>query len=172
MAGNTDLFNRDSSRLNGVFTSDRVKLILPEQLGVLVQQVQTSYAQAITRLYEVGSNEQAADGKNASNIYYVGGRTQGSLNLSRVVGPQQTIKAMYDRFGDVCAPESLAIVLQETNCHEGSRESDAKPIRYIYSNAVIQQVGMSVSAQDMVINESLQMIFSSLKVDNNSSTAV
>lgn len=160
-----DIFNRETSRLNGVFTADRVKLTLPQNLGVLVQQFQASYSQSITRLYEVGANDQGRLGQ-ASNIYYVGGRTQGNLNLARVVGPSNTIKEMYSVFGDVCTPESFSISLQETDClGEGTPGADTAQLTYTFKNAVIQQVGLSVAAQDMIINESSQMMFSSLEVE-------
>jgi hypothetical protein len=162
-----DIFNREVSRLNGVFTADRVKLTLPQNLGVLVQQFQASYSQTITRLYEVGANDQGRLGQ-ASNIYYVGGRTQGNLSLARVVGPSNTIKEMYSVFGDVCTPESFSISLQETDClGEGGGDpgEQTAQLTYTFKNAVIQQVGLSVAAQDMIINESSAMMFSSLEVE-------
>jgi len=155
-----DIFNRDQSRLNGVFTADRVKLTMPNKLGTLVQQFQASYAQTITRLYEVGSNDEGSEGKLASNTYYVGGRTQGNLSLGRVVGPGNTIKTMYTTYGDVCDPQPIYVELTETNCLASN--STSVQLTYAFKNAVIQQVGLSVAAQDMIINENISMMFSSM----------
>ena len=149
-----DIFNRNVSTLGGVFTSDRAKLTLPQGLSTLVQQMAFTYAQTITRLYEVGG----------SNIYYVGGRTQGQLNINRVVGPSGTICAMYTRYGDVCKARNNAITLtlEEVDCSSGDNSNQTE---YEMRNCVITQVGISVAAQDMIINENVTMMYSSLEAN-------
>ena len=82
-----DLFGRNVSNLAGVFTADRAKL----QWGVmttgsLVQQLSVQYAQNVTRLYGVGEDDQ----------YYVGGRTNGQMGVSRVIGPAGSSKVFYN----------------------------------------------------------------------------
>src|SRR4051794_13166956 len=126
-----DIYNRNVSNLAGVFTADRAKLVLAGNLGVLVQQLQCSYAQTITRLYEVGANGPGG----ASNIYYVGGRTQGQMSVNRVIGPSGTVKAMYARYGDVCKARqnTINLTLTETDCASGSSTQEV----YTMKNAVI-----------------------------------
>lgn len=161
-----DIFNRNVSELAGVFTSDRAKLLLKGNLGVLVQQMNFTYAQTITRLYEVGANGP----DNASFIYYIGGRTQGNLAINRVIGPKGSVCAMYAQYGDVCkAPENiLRLTLTETDC----RVSGGGTSRTTYTmfNCVITQVGVAVAAQDMIINENTTMMFSSLACNGNDSS--
>lgn len=154
-----DIFSRNVSELAGVFTADRAKLTLPDNLGVLVQNMQFQYAQTVTRLYEVGAN-----GPNdSSNIYYVGGRTQGNMAVNRVIGPAGTICAMYTRFGDVCraSENSISLTLTEVDCRPNAGSSSSTT--FTMKNCVITAVGISVAAQDMVINENTTMMFSSLE---------
>ncbi len=146
-----DIFNRNVSNLGGVFTADRAKLQLKGNLGVLVQRMSFTYAQTITRLYEVGGN----------NIYYVGGRTQGQLSIDRVIGPKGTIVALYTQYGDVCKARQnpITLTLTETDCSTGANT----PVTYTMKNCVITQVNIGVAAQDMIISENTTMIFSSLE---------
>jgi hypothetical protein len=148
-----DIFQRETSSLGGVFTADRTKLSLKGGLGVLVQQMQVTYAQSINRLYEVG----------APSIYYVGGRTQGQLTIGRVIGPTGSVCEIYSEYGDVCKAKGniINLTLEETDCSEGG-EGTGKT-RLILKGCVITQIGISVQAQDMIINENLAMMFSSLE---------
>lgn len=151
-----DIFNRNASNLAGVFTADSAKLVLKGNLGVLVQQLQVNYAQTVTRLYEVGAN-----GPNgASNTYYVGGRTNGQMSLNRVVGPSNSITAFYYQYGDVCKANQnqINLTLTQTDCSTGSKGST----NYTVSAAVITNVSVGVAAQDMLITDASQLMFSSL----------
>lgn len=178
----SDIFNRNVSNLAGIFTSDRAKLMMKGNLGVLVQRLQFTYAQTVTRLYEVGSN-----GPNgASNIYYVGGRTQGQLSVDRVVGPSGTVQSLYTQYGDVCKAKgnNIELTLQETDCSvSGGQALLSVPVigsalaatvdaisgrngsqTYVMKNCVITQVSIGVAAQDMIISENTSMMYSSLEV--------
>jgi hypothetical protein len=151
----TDIFSRDTSVLGGVFTSDRAKLFFGSGLGIgqIVQQMQVSYSQSVTRLYEVGSNY----------IYYVGGRTQGQMAISRVIGPAGTMIAFYQTFGDVCNAKNNIINMQlaETDCSQGGATGTNN---FDLANCVVTVVGFAVQSQDMMISESTTLMFSSLSV--------
>jgi len=150
-----DLFQRVASNLGGVFTADKAKLNMGADMSVLIQQMNASYQQNITRLYEVGGDRS----------YYIGGRTQGQLQLNRVVGPTATIKAFYKKFGDVCQARNnnIELELTETDC-SGAGGVGGGSIKYLCKFCVLQQVTIGVQAQDMVINESSSMIFMSMEV--------
>lgn len=147
-----DIFSRNVSNLGGVFTADRAKLTLKGQLGVLVQRLSFTYAQTITRLYEVGG----------VNIYYVGGRTQGQLGVDRVVGPAGSVTSLYTQYGNVCKAKQnvINLSLQETDC---SASAGGKASNFDMKNCVITTVSIGVAAQDMIISENTTMIFSSLE---------
>lgn len=152
----TAIFQRENTKINGVFTSDRAKLKFSQGVsGVLVQGVNFNYSQMVTRLYEIGT----ADGGEFTNIYLVGGRTQGQAGLNRVVGPKATIKQMYSVYGNVCnaCNNSMELQLNEVDCCSGG---DSISLVYTLKYCVLVQVGVSVQAMDMMINEVSQIMFS------------
>lgn len=156
------MFNRQETHLNGVFSADLAKLNFAGKAdrvkGTLIQGASFSYAQQVTRLYEVGAEARH------TNVYYVSGRTQGTAGLSRVIGPKATIKELYEEFGDVCKAKEneLSLILEEADCSEAG---NFQKIAYTLRFCVLMQVGVSVQAQDMVINEQSQLMFSGLNYD-------
>lgn len=116
-----------------------------------MQNVNATYMQNVTRLYEVGNQDAVA------NVYYVGGRSQGTLAIARVIGPSALLSAYYLRFGDVCAARgnTIELVFNPLECTGG----DAT---YSCFYCVITTVGISVAAQDMVVNENSQLMFSGM----------
>jgi len=131
---------------NGGFRADQVSLQFggTDVNGFLVQQVQFSYAQQVSTLYEIGS----------SNVYYVGGRAQGSASLARVVGPSPLAGDFITRFNDLCSPQDINFDAS-AGCEAGGTE-------YTLEDAVLTTLGVTVTAQDVVVNESLQFIFVNL----------
>ena len=149
-----DIFNRSTDALRGAFAADSAKLTFPALLGggadtgLLVQSMKASYSQQVTRLFEVGSPA----------IYYVGGRTQGQASIARVVGPTKLAAAFYETYGDVCNASSNQLHFSlSTNCgaNAGGRAS------YTCFYVVITQIGVSIASADMLINEQVEMMFSS-----------
>ncbi len=156
------VFKRQDTAVGGVFSSDKAKLNFPGTAvrGTLVQGLNFNYQQNVTRLFEVGNSGAG----NTTNVYYVGGRTQGTAQLNRVIGPDATIKEMYSQFGDVCNAKNntIAMELSESDCSPGG---SSQKITYTLSGVVLIQVGISVNAQDMIINEQCQLMFSGLKYE-------
>lgn len=157
------IFGRQETQLGGVFNCDDAVLSFDKGVtGVLVQGAQFTYAQNVTRLYEIG------DSGNKPKVYYVGGRTQGQGGISRVVGPNATIKQLYSVYGNVCNACSNTMVLNMTksNCGSGgSCSGGSGQVKYTLKYVVLTQVGVSVQAQDMIINEQSQVMFSGCDVD-------
>lgn len=158
-----DIFSRNVSDVKGVFTTDNGKLrILGENantnLGVLVQSLNFSYTQNVTRLYEVGAN-----GTNGENfVYFVGGRTQGNLAINRVVGPSGTVQELYTKYGNVCNARSNSVSLELTNQDCSGGAATAKPATYTMKGCVIVSVAVGVQSQDMVIGENTTMMFATM----------
>lgn len=175
----TSVFNREDLTLGGAFQADRAQLLIPGAgaQGLLIQQMNLSYAQAVSKLYDITSK----------NIYLVAGRTNGQTGLNRVVGPVATIKGFYTCFGDVCRAKKNTLNLNMSSaacspdaagaaatsfsgdllqgCNTPSPTTQQAQLRYILQFCVVTQIGIGLQAQDMVISENLSMMFSSLKVD-------
>ena len=132
-----------SQALKGGFRADQLKLKFAgiDVEGYLVQNVQFSYTQQVTMLYEIGSNF----------VYYVGGRTQGTATLSRVLGPAPLASAFIERFNDICKPSNIKL--------KANAGCEGPGIQYTLKKAVLTTLSVSVTAQEVVINEQMQFIF-------------
>lgn len=133
---------------NGGFRADQLRLSFGgvDVAGFLVQNVQFQYTQQVTMLYEIGS----------SNVYYVGGRAQGSATLARVIGPAPLGAQFITQFNDLCQPQDINFDTS-AGCRGGG-------LNYTLQDAVLTTVSVSVQAQDVVINEQLQFIFVDLEI--------
>ena len=151
-----NIFNRNASEVAGVFTADGVTLTVQGINGQavstqLVQRLQIQYAQNITRLFEVGS----------TNMYYVGGRAQGQASLDRVIGPALGLCNFYKTYGDVCQAKgrNLQFNLAQSDC---SKANAVGGINLVLTSAVIQAVGLGVTANDIIITDMTSVMFASL----------
>lgn len=149
-----DIFNRSTDSFGGSFSSDQARVTFPgltgggSDSGLLMQNLQANYQQQITRLYELSSNA----------IYYVGGRTSGQANISRVIGPRKIAATFYSTYGDVCNAATNTIHFSMTTGCGGATDARAS---YTAHFVVVNSVAIGVGAADMLINESLSMMFSS-----------
>ena len=132
---------------NGGFRADQLKLTFggTDVAGFLVQNAQFQYAQQVTMLYEIGS----------ANVYYVGGRAQGSASLARTVGPAALAGRFIQQFNDLCNPQDITF-----NATAGCKQGGGS--NYTLEDAVLTTIAVSVTAQDTVISEQLQFIFINL----------
>lgn len=100
-------------------------------------------------LYEIGSE----------NVYYVGGRAQGSATLSRVIGPTPLAAQFIQQFNDLCDPQDINF-----NTSAGCPVSGGDGgLNYTLEDAVLTTIAANVTSQDVVINEQLQFIFVDLE---------
>jgi hypothetical protein len=127
-------------------------------VGLITQNMNFQYQQPINRIFEVGG----------SKSYYVAGRPQGNASLGRIVGPRPITVAFYTLFGNVCQGPLTSLMFA------GAAGCQAKPVidlqqngfAFMLDGALLQSIGISVTAQDMVINEQLQFMFISLLVQD------
>jgi hypothetical protein len=161
-----DVYSRGGHDFNGSFAADAAKVVFAAGaelnaggVGLLTQGLNVSYQQQISRIYEIGSQK----------TYYVGGRTQGSANMERVFGPRVLSSAFYKKFGDVCSARDNLINFQlEAGCEQGGSWTGNSGLMhgaafakagFSLHNCVITSMGFSVRAQDMIINEQVQLMF-------------
>lgn len=157
-----EIFARSSTKLAGAFSADLGRLSFGTGVSTaLVQNVNATYMQNVTRLYEVGTAD------FGSNVYYVGGRTQGSLAIARVIGPSSVLQQYYQKFGNVCRAKTntIELVFDPLDC-------DGAMAVYSCKYCVIVQIGVSVAAQDMVVNENSQLMFSSMEYTQGPSNLI
>ena len=133
----------------GSFRADDLTLTIAGKPGdgALVQSASFTMTRQINMLYEIGS----------TNIYYVGNRRNGTVQMSRVVGGSSNFKDMVMTYGDMCKPVDLSL---ETA--GGCGGASGPGVKYNMKQATLTQLGMSVTAQEIVITENLGFIFADL----------
>lgn len=140
---NADIFGREAI-VGEPFSADDSELLFVggDAQTMVVQQLSINYQQTITRLWEVGSSKQ----------YFVSGHQQGTANMARVVGPKPVAGAFMTQYGDVCNIQSNHITFVVKG------DCSTKGGRIKVTGVVITQVAYSIRAQDMVVNETVDML--------------
>lgn len=131
----------------GSFRADDLTLTLGGQGGdgALVQSANFTMTRQVNMLYEIGS----------TNVYYVGNRRNGTVQMSRIVGGSANFKTLVTEYGDMCKPKALTLEAKG-GCGGG------QGVKYDMKSATLTQLGMSVTAQEIVITENLGFIFADL----------
>lgn len=163
-----DLFARTEVDFGGAMHAQN-GIVTPTKglTGVLMQNISLSYQQQVTRLYELGTYGRK------TKVYYVGGRASGTMSTGHVIGPGVSMALFYANFGDVCkaGTNSFTLDLTPNMCGTvpgtGSVVSttgvpQAVRAKYECKYCVLVGIGIGVGAQDFVVNESSQLMFSGL----------
>jgi hypothetical protein len=169
-----DIYSRQKTAYAGSFASDVAGLTIAgttTALGI-VQNVQVSYSQQVARIYDVSNG---GAGATAVPVFYVGGRTQGQASIARVLGPQSSaICAFYESMGNVCSPQDLSFTFAggcDTNGRTTARIGNAvgsttiNRVKYSITGAVMVNLAVGVGAQDMIVNESVALMFANMTCD-------
>ena len=144
-----DIYNRVVD-LGAPLAADATRLVLPYIGGedMLVQSMNITYTQNVSQVWEVGS----------SFTYFIAGRTQGQMQIARIVGSKGIGKEFIAKFADVCNMRSNHMTLQFfAGCEEGQARGSLK-----VEGAVITSIAYAVQAQDMIINETFNLMFARL----------
>lgn len=158
----SDIMGRAGQDFGGSIAADAARVVFAASkldgsgVGMLVQQLQFTYQQQISRVYEIGSDK----------TFYVVGRTQGQVSMNRIIGPRAVQLGFYQKFGNAClAADNNIDFLAEAGCTSiaGARVGlSGGAYAFTIKQAVITSMGAAIGAQDMVINEQVQMMFTAL----------
>jgi hypothetical protein len=181
------IYQRQRTAFGGSFASDIAALTIGGDASVplgIVQNAQLNFAQNIARIYDVSNGGASAGEGGVVPVFYVGGRTQGTASIARVLGPQSgALCNFYNKMGNICSPQDITFKFQG-GCEElkasgieginvtggGEREAIAGPagtapnnaVSYTIEAAVMTNMGVSVASQDMIVNENIQLMFANL----------
>lgn len=163
-----DIFSRAGNAFGGSFAADAASVSFAFAefadnalggdaggVGLLTQNLQFQYQQAVTRLYEIGTNLQ----------FFISGRTQGTATLGRVLGPRPVQVEFYQKYGNVCTAETNNIDFRaDTACEVDGDGLSGGVYSFKIKHCVITNIAVSVRAEDMVISENLQLMYNSLEL--------
>jgi hypothetical protein len=152
----TDVYSR-KVQYGGSFSADSVTMTFTADggavggVGNLVQNLQMSYSQSITRLYEVGS----------PNTYFIAGRAQGQGMLGRIIGPKILSANFYRKYGNVCNVDDNILRFKGAfGC--GSKVTNQSG-EIIASFVVLNNIALQVNAEQVVITENVGFMFAAME---------
>jgi hypothetical protein len=163
-----DIFSRDGQDFGGAFAADAASITFAQGeiaggggVGLITQNLTFSYNQAVTRIFEVGSNL----------TFLVAGRASGQAGVARILGPRKIQTAFYKKYGNVCNAATNHIDFSaESACSVSSNAGRGSYTSGVYAftlrSVIITGLNVGVSAGDMLINEQLQMMFIALNLNS------
>jgi len=155
-----DIFGRLPPDFGGAFGADSAVVAfavgpggasIAGGVGLLTQSLQFKYTQQINRIYEVGSRA----------VFYVVGRTQGSAGVSRVLGPRPVLLAFYQAYGNACYAGQNVLLFQVASGCNLPGDTGAQ-LAFAMLGVVIVDLEVSVKADDMLVGEQLQLMYTAL----------
>lgn len=166
----SNIFESKDQAIGGAFTAENCTLDLGAGIQkAIVQRVQFNIERPINFVYEISHPKDANQ-----FVYYVGGRRRGQATFERIVGGSGTFKAFIDGYGPLCSAPGANIVLEARGgCPIGatpelraaSPVTGGKGIKYTLKTPKISALGAAISAQDIVITETVTMLFLDLQYD-------
>jgi hypothetical protein len=162
-------------------------------VGMLVQNLGIDYSQPIRRIFEIGPGviptlgpggtpdggsipatgcDTAEDSmtsrclRRTQPTYYIIGRPEGRFQMGRFVGPQVIGECFIRTYGSACAPNIMSLT-GKAGC--SATDPSAKRMTWLMSGVVINNLSMNVTAQEMIIQESLSAMFAGLNLSINGS---
>jgi len=147
--------NSEDQNWNGSFRADDLKMTFGtggDGAGALVQSANWNIRREAQMIYELGS----------ANIYYVGNRRSGTIQLNRVVAASQIYQNLIKDFGDMCTPKAFELSVSG-GCKEGQGQTN-RDRTYTMKHAIMMSLGGSVEAQSIVVNEQMDFMFSDMEI--------
>lgn len=149
-----DIFGRVPLQFGGGFAADSAVAsfggLAGGGVGLLCQQLQFSYQQRVTRLYEIGSRF----------VFYVVGRSQGEAGTQSVLGPRPVSLAFYQLYGNPCTMGTLLFQVG-VGCYLGSIEGS---LSFTLTGVLLVSIQISVRAEDMIVGQQLSLMYVALLV--------
>lgn len=148
-------FGAPDQTVQGVIRAEDVKLVFGTSgsgTGALVQQAQLTCQRTVNMIYEIGS----------SNVYYVGDRRNGQAQFSRIVGGSADFKTLVKDYGNLCDPKPLKMTVGVGGSGGGPKCNLGGGVTYTMIDATLNSLGASVTAQEIVVTETMGFIFADL----------
>ena len=144
-----------SAQKGGMSTDDG------DALG-LVTNCNIQFSQQVNRIFDMNQANQVAGGAHGpvAPMYYIGGRAQGQLTIGRVLGPQGSPCAFYDKFGDVCnIQKTLGLTFYGG---KGTVGCPTTPIEFDIKQPLLTNIGITQNSNDNIVNENVTLMFADL----------
>lgn len=117
--------------------------------GALVQNITMSYNRQVTRILELGSDNQ----------YYVTGQAEGQGTLGAILGPKNIVIDMMKSLADECKAASNIVAFEVVSNFCGDEVDGAGTLKAQVTGALLTGINVGVSAQDFLVQQSGQFMF-------------
>lgn len=151
-----DVFGRDDGGTAGTFLSEGGSTsVNGEGANLLLQNVQVTYQRPINFIFGLGDTKR----------YMVVGRAQGSFSIGRIVGPAAANANFLSAMADPCKnPQGANFDIKMGGGCPTAGAQGANSVTLALGGAFLTSVGYSIQAQDVMINENLQGVCSTVSV--------
>lgn len=184
-----DLFGRQDQVLNGGLSSDSMFVSWPELaavgggVGLLIQSIGLNYRQPVRRIFEIGpgvipggtSNTTGAFcddptlaalagvdcSKRAQPTYYIIGRPEGRLQMSRFVGPNALTLCFYRKYGSPCSSNVMSLS-GKAGCRVG--DPNARRMTWLTNGVLLDGIDLNITAEEMVVRDGISAQFAGLNL--------
>lgn len=133
----------------GSFRAEDLTLKAGGEAAALVQSCQFTCQRTVNMMYEIGTN----------NVYYVGNRRQGNVQLSRVIAASDKLRGIIKTYSDICDPQTLELDVSG----DGGKQCLGSKRNYKMHHSLITALGASVQAQDSILTENMTFMFADLQ---------
>lgn len=155
-----------SPSFGGAFSADEAVLTFELEsgsdggLGFLTQGMNARYARPVQRIFELGPQKRT---------YYVVGRAEGALSISRLAAPAPVSQNFLTRYANVCNVKKNNItVTANPGTNPDCPPENTTPSRYMFRFCLITNLAFGISVQAITLNEQIDLMFSSMETDNES----
>ena len=154
-----DVFGRDDGGNAGTFLSEGGSTsVNGAGANLLLQNIQVTYQRPINFIFGLGDTKR----------YMVVGRAQGSFSIGRIVGPAAANANFLSAMADPCkSPNGASFkIVMGGGCPiiPPLAAAKSKSVTLDLKGAFLTSVGYTIQAQDVMINENLQGVCSSVGV--------
>ena len=120
--------------------------------GSLVQNLSFNYNRQVTRLFEIGSENQ----------YFIIGSSEGQGQIGSILGPSNIVVEVLNRLGDACkASENVVAFLARSEFCAGRRSTNVG-LRVVCYGALLTGVNVGITAQDFLVQQGGQFMFTAM----------
>lgn len=170
-----DIFGRTEQIFMGGLSADAAYMnwsgLQNGGLGLLITQMSIQYQQPVRRIYEIGPMV-----GGGQPVWYVVGRPEGQLQISRIAGPVGVLSGFYEKYGSPCNENPDLTFVSLAGCTEKgvidkgggigaiNGLDKATPLSWEMSGCLITSVGLGATAQEMLVSENVNLMFTSLDV--------
>lgn len=149
MAGTTIFGSEGVSKYTGGFDGTKASVTFGDNLNTLIcTNISVNYQRNIQKIFSMSNHE----------VFFVVGRGDGSGSIQSVFGPKAHNDAFFANFGSPCS-EKRDMTFEFRNDGGGGTLCQSSGLTRTCTSVLLQALSMSVTSQDMLVNDNINFQF-------------